>query len=209
MAIVNKKITSSIVCCCLTPRTVLLIHPFLAFVAGKIALYIFLNLCAGEIPVYARGIFHCCVFELSETVPGTNVTKMTSPTSPSARIGNPCLVHCEKMRFTVPKFKNTPLLPLDPLDQFTESWSDWEFPTHFMGPMKAWYVLLCDNFTGATIWWARKPAAPSVVFFCNWWVSHSLFLGGLDWLPCENVTRQRRIGSTCWWSNMFTSCHVT
>ena len=22
--------------------------------------------------------------------------------------------------------------------------------------------------------------------------------GGLDWLPCENVTRQRRIGSTCW-----------
>jgi hypothetical protein len=63
--------------------------------------------------------------------------------------------------------KNTPLLPLDPLDQFTESWSDWEFPTHFMGPMKAWYVLLCDNFTGATIWWARKPAAPSVVFFAT------------------------------------------
>lgn len=71
---------------------------------------------------------------------------MTSPTSPSARIGNPCLVHCEKMRFTVRKFENTPLLPLDPLDQFTESWSDWEF----LGPI-SWDPWKLDMFFSATI----------------------------------------------------------
>ena len=139
---------------------------------------------------------------------GTNVTKMTSPTSPSARIGNPCLVHCEKMRFTVPKFKKHSFVATGPIGSIHWKLVRLRVPYPFHGTHES---LICSS---ATI--SQEPRFDELgsqqhpqLFFLQLMGFPFPFFGGLDWLPCENVTRQRRIGSTCWWSNMFTSCHVT
>ena len=98
---------------------------------------------------------------------GTNVTKMTSPTSPSARIGNPCLVHCEKMRFTVPKFKKHSFVATGPIGSIHWKLVRLRVPYPFHGTHESLICSSLRQFHRSHDLMSSEASSTSVVFFAT------------------------------------------